>query len=114
MSEVIFPPNRRLPWHSHPRGCVGVVVDGAVDKRFARFQADARAGALITMPPEEPHEDRFGRDGAAIVVVESQVQEDKSLACRTLRPRSWQCVSAASSPDRIPSLRSRSRDLRLS
>jgi AraC family transcriptional regulator len=75
VSEVIFPPNRRLPWHSHPLGCVAVVVDGAVDKRFARFQADARAGALITMPPEEPHEDRFGRAGAAIVVVESQVQE---------------------------------------
>src|SRR5436309_745734 len=75
VSEVIFPPNRRLPWHSHPLGCVAVVVDGAVDKRFTRFQADARAGALITMPPEEPHEDRFGRAGAAIVVVESQVQE---------------------------------------
>ena len=26
---------------------------------------------MITMPPEEPHEDRFGRAGAVIVVVES-------------------------------------------
>jgi AraC family transcriptional regulator len=72
VSEVAFPPNRRLPWHAHPSGCVAVVVGGAVDKRFARFEAAARVGTLIVMPPEEPHEDRFGRAGAAIVVVESR------------------------------------------
>jgi AraC family transcriptional regulator len=72
VSEVAFPANRRLPWHSHPLGCIAVVVDGVVDKRFARFEAGARTGALITMPPKEPHQDRFGRGGAAIVVVESQ------------------------------------------
>ena len=27
---------------------------------------------MITMPPEEPHEDRFGRAGAVIVVIESR------------------------------------------
>ena len=27
---------------------------------------------MITMPPEEPHEDRFGRAGAVLVVIESQ------------------------------------------
>jgi AraC family transcriptional regulator len=72
VSEVTFPPNRRLPWHSHPLGCIAVVMEGVVEKRFARFEAGARAGALITMPPKEPHEDRFGGAGAAIVVVESQ------------------------------------------
>ena len=72
VSEVVFPPNCTLRWHSHPLGCVAVVTDGLVDKRFARFEAEARAGALITMPPNEPHEDRFGGGGAAIVVVEAR------------------------------------------
>jgi len=72
VSEVAFPPNRRLPWHAHPLGCIAVVADGVVDKRFARFEAGAETGAMITMPAEEPHEDRFGRAGAVIVVVESR------------------------------------------
>lgn len=72
VSEVAFPPNRRLPWHAHPLGCIAIVADGVVDKRFARFEAGAEIGALITMPPEEPHEDRFGRAGAVLVVVESR------------------------------------------
>jgi quercetin dioxygenase-like cupin family protein len=72
VSEVVFPPDRRLPWHAHPYACVAVVVDGVVGKRFRRLEADAGAGALISMPPEEAHEDRFGRTGAAIVVVEAE------------------------------------------
>jgi AraC family transcriptional regulator len=72
VSEVVFPPNRRLPWHAHPLGCIAIVADGVVDKRFARFETGAETGAMITMPPEEPHEDTFGRAGAVIVVVESR------------------------------------------
>jgi AraC family transcriptional regulator len=70
VSEVVFPPNRRLPWHAHPVGCIAIVADGVVHKRFARFEAGAEPGAMITMPAEELHEDRFGRAGAVIVVVE--------------------------------------------
>jgi len=81
VSEVVFPPDRRLPWHAHPYGCVAVVVDGVVGKRFRRFEADARAGALISMPPEEPHEDRFGRTGAAIVVVEAEQGVGPGVSC---------------------------------
>jgi AraC-like DNA-binding protein/quercetin dioxygenase-like cupin family protein len=70
VSEIAFPPDRRLPWHAHPRGCVAVVVEGAVLKRFARAEGVADDGTVVTMPPEEPHEDVFGREGARIVVVE--------------------------------------------
>jgi len=65
VSEVAFPANRRLPWHSHPLGCIAVVVDGVVDKRFARFEAGARTGALITMPPKEPHQALVGQVSCA-------------------------------------------------
>lgn len=37
-------------------------------------------GTVIEMPAEEPHEDRFGRDGARIVVVESEAERE-TLCC---------------------------------
>jgi len=70
VSEVAFAGERRLPRHEHPYGCVAVIVDGVVEKRFAHLRSVAVTGTVVTMPPEEPHEDLFGRDGARIVVVE--------------------------------------------
>ena len=80
VSKVDFAEGRELPWHSHPRACVAVVVRGRVSKRFASLAADAGVGTLVSMPPEEEHEDRFGREGSSIVVVESADGVDQ-LAC---------------------------------
>jgi AraC family transcriptional regulator len=71
VSQVTFGGGRRMRWHSHPRACIAVVADGAVHKRFARLDADADSGTVVAMPAGEPHEDVFGREGARIVVVES-------------------------------------------
>jgi AraC family transcriptional regulator len=89
VSDVAFAPGKRLPRHRHPRGCIAVVVEGAVDKAFARVSGTAAQGAVITMPPEEPHVDVFGRAGARIVVVESQAEEDVGL------DRDWTCLLIA-------------------
>ena len=72
VSRVDFGAGRRLAWHAHPHACIAVVLDGDVRKRFARERADADKGTVVSMPPEESHEDRFGRHGSTIVVVESQ------------------------------------------
>jgi AraC-like DNA-binding protein/quercetin dioxygenase-like cupin family protein len=76
VSHIAFAPDRVLARHSHPRGCVAVVVDGAVEKAFSSRTTTARAGAVVTMPPEEPHVDVFGRAGARIVVVETNDDPD--------------------------------------
>ena len=89
VSDVTFAPGKRLPRHRHPHGCIAVVVEGAVDKAFARVSGTAAPGAVITMPPEEPHVDVFGRAGARIVVVESQAEEDVGL------DRDWTCLLIA-------------------
>ena len=89
VSDVTFAPGKRLPRHRHPHGCIAVVVEGAVDKAFARVSGTAAQGAVITMPPEEPHVDVFGRAGARIVVVESQAEEDVGL------DRDWTCLLIA-------------------
>jgi AraC family transcriptional regulator len=72
VSEVVFAPDRRLSWHSHPHSCLAVVITGAVRKRFAQIEEDAVGGTVVEMPAGEPHEDLFGRAGARIVVIESE------------------------------------------
>jgi AraC family transcriptional regulator len=71
VSQVSFDGGQRPGWHAHPRACIAVIVDGLVRKRFARLAADAAAGSVVAMPAGELHEDVFGRDGARIVVVET-------------------------------------------
>jgi AraC family transcriptional regulator len=80
ISEVVFAPGCHLSWHFHPHSCLAVVIRGAVRKRFARVEEDAVDGTVIEMPAEERHEDLFGRDGARIVVVESD-GEQGTLRC---------------------------------
>jgi AraC family transcriptional regulator len=80
ISEVVFAPGCRLTWHSHPHTCLAVVTTGGVRKTFARIEEDAVDGTVVEMPAEEPHEDLFGRDGARIVVVESD-GEPGTLRC---------------------------------
>jgi len=82
VSEIAFPPDRRLPWHAHPRGCVAVVVAGSVRKRFAGSEDVAADGTVVAMPAEEPHEDVFGRDRARIVVLET---DDEIGSVRSFR-----------------------------
>jgi quercetin dioxygenase-like cupin family protein len=95
VSRVVFPAAKRLGRHAHAQACTAVIVDGAVRKRFTRDEHDAVAGALVTMPPEEPHADEFGTAGATIVVVEERVErapatcrldwEAMRIACRIER-----------------------------
>jgi AraC family transcriptional regulator len=71
IGEVEFAAGRRLVWHEHPRACIAVVVEGVVRKRFLRRVDEAAQGTVVTMPPVEPHEDVFGRNGARLVVVQA-------------------------------------------
>jgi AraC family transcriptional regulator len=87
VSRVDFAPGQRLAWHAHPHACTAVVLDGDVRKRFTRATADADPGTVVSMPPEEPHDDLFGSDGATIVVVESTDGAD-ALSCS----RNWQAL----------------------
>jgi AraC family transcriptional regulator len=72
ISEVVFAPDVRLSWHHHPRSCLAVVIEGAIRKVFPRGEEDAVDGTVIEMPAQERHEDLFGRQGARIVVIESE------------------------------------------
>jgi AraC family transcriptional regulator len=90
ISEVVFAPRARLSWHHHPRSCLAVVIGGAIRKVFPRIEEDAVDGTVIEMPAAERHEDLLGRDGARIVVIESEV-EGRELRCF----RSWRATVLA-------------------
>jgi AraC family transcriptional regulator len=90
VSDVTFAPNRRLARHSHPLGCIAVVVDGAVRKSFTRLSGVATQGTVIRMPPAEPHVDEFGRSGARLVVAETAGDEEVAL------DRNWTALLIAS------------------
>jgi AraC family transcriptional regulator len=95
ISEVVFAPDARLSWHHHPRSCLAVVINGAVRKRFPHVEEDAVDGTVIEMPAEERHEDLFGRNGARIVVVESEGEHGR-LRCF----RDWKATVLAHSVSR--------------
>ena len=90
ISEVVFAPHRRLAWHFHPHSCLAVVTIGGVRKTFAKAEEDAIDGTVVEMPAEELHEDLFGREGARIVVVESET-DPGTLRCF----RDWRAMMLA-------------------
>jgi AraC family transcriptional regulator len=59
---------------------MAVVLEGRVRKRFGAGYEDVSDGTLVVMPHEERHEDLFGREGARIVVVETDVDVGR-VAC---------------------------------
>lgn len=71
VTDLRFAPLVTCSLHRHERACLAVVIDGRVDKSFRRLEVPSPAPTVVTMPPEEPHADRFGCDGARIVVVEA-------------------------------------------
>lgn len=95
ISEVVFAPDAHLSWHHHPRSCLAVVINGALQKRFPRVEEDAIDGTVIEMPAEELHEDLFGRNGARIVVIESESKQG-TLRCF----RDWRATVLAHSVSR--------------
>jgi AraC family transcriptional regulator len=71
VSRVSFERGERFGWHSHPRATLAVVVGGIVRKRFRDRSVEAGEATVVSMPPDELHQDSFGRDRTEIVVVES-------------------------------------------
>jgi AraC family transcriptional regulator len=69
VSEAHVPP-RHTRWHAHPHATIAVVLAGDQRKRYRTRETDAAQGAVVVTPAEELHEDTFGRDGTALVLVE--------------------------------------------
>lgn len=86
VTSAIFPPELTLPSHYHERACFALVLEGSVEKLFARGSHTSVAGSVVTMPAEERHVDRFEARGAHMLVVEPDADEGGERLERLLEP----------------------------
>ncbi|HEX3455918.1 MAG TPA: AraC family transcriptional regulator [Gaiellaceae bacterium] len=61
---------RHSGWHAHPHATIAVVLDGDQRKHYRARTTEASQGTVVVTPAEELHQDTFGRDGTALVLVE--------------------------------------------
>lgn len=70
MSDTRFPADLRLCRHGHDSTSFGVVLEGVLDVTLPGAVHECRPGTVESKPPAEPHGNRFGREGARVLVIE--------------------------------------------
>jgi AraC family transcriptional regulator len=70
MVETIYPPGDELPWHSHEKPYLLVVLGGVLLERSGRCENECARGMLVLNNAGEPHRDRVGPGGARCLNVE--------------------------------------------
>jgi AraC family transcriptional regulator len=74
VTSAAFPADQYLCPHVHDRTCVAITLDGAFDSRMRGRSYWSTASMLLTEPAGERHDNRFGRGGARIVIVQPDAQ----------------------------------------
>ncbi len=85
LTEIVHPPEGRLPVHVHQKACFTLILSGAFRETFGHSHFDCRQETLLYRPPGVPHLDVFSSDGATALLIEpeaewmSQMQEEFRL-----------------------------------
>jgi quercetin dioxygenase-like cupin family protein len=79
VTDAYFPPGSELPRHVHDRACVAVPLEGAFDSIMQGRSHWSGPGTVITEPPGEVHANRFGPEGARLVIVQPDASRDELL-----------------------------------
>ncbi len=70
VSDIRFPPEVRVPRHSHLRPIFNFVLAGAYTEYWGRKRVECRPRSLLFHPVGADHSERFSRAGARCLVVE--------------------------------------------
>ncbi len=70
LTEVRYPPNHKLPRHSHERACFMGVLQGEVTETYANKKLAGRPSTLIFRPSGEAHSDYFHNAGGRVFLIE--------------------------------------------
>ena len=85
VTEAWFPPGTLLEPHTHPRPVFSVMLGGGFITGVGGRRLDCRTHAAWTEPCEERHDNRAGRSGAHVIVVQPDpAREDVFGAYRPL------------------------------
>jgi len=78
--HIVFPASSFLPAFEPEVPYVVVVLDGAMDKIFARTTQTLGAASVVTMPAGARHATRFGRTGTTVLLLLPAEEEGPSLS----------------------------------
>jgi len=82
LSEHAYPPDLRIPSHSHERAYFCLVLRGDYTETYGKSTRDCRAASLIFHPEAETHSDRFSAAGGRLFCVElTPVWLERIRAC---------------------------------
>lgn len=80
VDDVWFPAGSVVPWHTHERTIVGVMLDGSFQSSIAGRQLDCRVGAAWVEPRAERHANFVGRSGARVLAIQPDDERDDLFA----------------------------------
>ena len=72
LAETAYPPNHKLPRHSHNRSCLMIVLQGAVTESYRNESFLAKPSTLIFRPSGEVHSDQFYGSGGRLFIIEME------------------------------------------
>lgn len=70
VTEAWFPPREVLARHVHARPVFAIMLEGSFEDEMARRTYDCVPASVFVEPAGEPHENRIGRAGAHVLVVQ--------------------------------------------
>ncbi|NNF58569.1 MAG: helix-turn-helix transcriptional regulator [Rhodothermaceae bacterium] len=85
MTEVWFPAHLKLEPHRHDRGSFATILEGSFDLRSMGRSLECLPSTVLTEPLGNLHGNRFGNQGAHVLVMQPDPQqEDVFYPCRHL------------------------------
>jgi AraC family transcriptional regulator len=82
VSTVRFAPGVSLPRHEHERPSLGVTLEGTYDAVFDGQRYGCVAGSIDTQPAGRIHTNRFGPEGARLLVIDFSEERMRPLLGR--------------------------------
>jgi AraC family transcriptional regulator len=102
LQRLRFAPGHALPWYDPAWGYLAVVLDGSMQKRFARSTWSLSRDSFATLSPGAGHYTDFGVKPTHVLTIHSGSEESDVLFARFLRePRRIAAPAAAALGRRI-------------
>ncbi len=76
VTEAWFPPHARLPLHTHERPILAVTLEGFIESSILDRTLPASPASVWTEPVAERHANTVGRDGARVIVLQPDPNDD--------------------------------------
>jgi AraC family transcriptional regulator len=70
LSEIVYPPSFRIPWHAHELAAFAFTYSGSTSEVFSRTRVDRTERGVLVRPAGEKHSDTVGDQGAKCFLIE--------------------------------------------